>query len=178
MEPAQFQERLEDADIESRCKTQQPTAPGGLFTKDRFDVNLDDDTVTCPAGVTSQDPPHGDGGRHGLLRTLVHQLPAARQVHHLDQLGAPSASAPTKLRSPEPAGVRPTRTGKTTTGHASEGRTQARPPHAPTPRRTTSSVRGTVKVDADFSLLAAATNLARLAVLGTQTNLSGQWAAG
>ncbi|MGH3182357.1 MAG: transposase, partial [Streptosporangiaceae bacterium] len=57
-----FQERLEDADIESRCKTQRPTIPGGLFTKDRFEVNLDDDTVTCPAAVTVNVRRHADGG--------------------------------------------------------------------------------------------------------------------
>lgn len=48
----EFQQRLDDADIASRCRTQSPTAPGGLFTKDRFAINLDDDTVTCPNGVT------------------------------------------------------------------------------------------------------------------------------
>ncbi len=37
-------------------------------------------------------------------------------------------------------------------------------------------VRGQDKVDADFSVLAAATNLARLAVLGL-TNRGGAWAA-
>ena len=36
-------------------------------------------------------------------------------------------------------------------------------------------VRGTLKVDADFNLLAAATNLARLAVLGLRSTDSG-WA--
>ena len=35
------------------CKTQPPAPrPGGLFTKDRFDVDLDADTVTCPNEVT------------------------------------------------------------------------------------------------------------------------------
>ena len=39
--------------IEARCKTQPPSPlPGGLFTKDRFQINLADDTVTCPAAVT------------------------------------------------------------------------------------------------------------------------------
>src|SRR5487761_13753 len=57
----EFQERLEDADIESRCKTQRPTAAGGLFAKDRFEVNLDDDTVTCPAGAKVKIRRHADG---------------------------------------------------------------------------------------------------------------------
>src|SRR5271157_553292 len=33
-----FQERLEEEGIESRCKTQSPSAAGGMFAKDRFDV--------------------------------------------------------------------------------------------------------------------------------------------
>jgi IS5 family transposase len=37
-------------------------------------------------------------------------------------------------------------------------------------------VRGTVRVDADFRLLAAAANLARLAVLGLRSTTTG-WAA-
>ena len=48
----EFQSRLEGAGIDSGCKTQPPSAPGGRFTKDRFDINLGHDTVTCPAAVT------------------------------------------------------------------------------------------------------------------------------
>jgi hypothetical protein len=47
-----IQSRLEDEGIESKCKTQQPSARIGFFAKDRFVVNLEDDTVTCPNGVT------------------------------------------------------------------------------------------------------------------------------
>ena len=48
----EFQQRLDDEEIDSRCRTQPPSAPAGKFGKDRFDVKLDDDTVTCPAEVT------------------------------------------------------------------------------------------------------------------------------
>ncbi|MDQ3384356.1 MAG: transposase [Actinomycetota bacterium] len=49
----EFQQHLEDADIASGCRTQPPAPrPGGLFTKDAFTIDLDDDSVTCPAGVT------------------------------------------------------------------------------------------------------------------------------
>ena len=36
-----FHDRLGQAGIEDRCKTQTPTAAGGLFSKDRFGINLD-----------------------------------------------------------------------------------------------------------------------------------------
>jgi len=58
-----FQERLDGASIDSRCKTQQPTAPGGLFTKDCFVIDLHNSSVTCPAGER-RDPPRW----HGLFR--------------------------------------------------------------------------------------------------------------
>jgi hypothetical protein len=49
----EFLQHLADRGIESRCKTQPPAPlPGGLFTKDSFQINLADDTVTCPAEVT------------------------------------------------------------------------------------------------------------------------------
>jgi len=48
-----FHEVLERAGIDSKCKTQQPVAAGGLFPKDRFDIDLRADVVTCPAGNTA-----------------------------------------------------------------------------------------------------------------------------
>ncbi|MGH3371815.1 MAG: hypothetical protein ACRDPR_17625, partial [Nocardioidaceae bacterium] len=49
----EFQDLLARNDIRSHCKTQPPTAPAGRFAKDEFDVDLDDDTVTCPSGETT-----------------------------------------------------------------------------------------------------------------------------
>jgi len=48
----ELQSRLKDANIASKCKTQPPVAKNGLFTKDRFLVDLGTDTVTCPNDVT------------------------------------------------------------------------------------------------------------------------------
>jgi len=55
-----LQALLDQAGITSRCKTQQVTAPDGLFSKDRFAIDLDKGTVTCPAGVDGTNPrsPH------------------------------------------------------------------------------------------------------------------------
>lgn len=41
---------LEQAGAERNCKVQRPVAPGGRFSKDAFDVDLQAGTVTCPAG--------------------------------------------------------------------------------------------------------------------------------
>jgi hypothetical protein len=54
MAPGKLHDRLERAGIESKCKTQAPVGAGGRFTKDRFDVDPDADTVICPAGRTAR----------------------------------------------------------------------------------------------------------------------------
>ncbi|WP_203218544.1 transposase [Saccharopolyspora spinosa] len=46
-------ERLDGADIYKRLKVQPPAAAKGHFPKDRFDTDLDTQTVTCPAGHTA-----------------------------------------------------------------------------------------------------------------------------
>lgn len=55
-------QRLEDADIESKCKTQRPTTNGDLFTKERFEIDLENDTVACSAGVRVNIVRNNDGG--------------------------------------------------------------------------------------------------------------------
>ena len=44
-------------------------------------VDLDEDTVTCPAGDTAPHPPRPGRGRDRLLRRRLHRLPAARPLH-------------------------------------------------------------------------------------------------
>ena len=171
----EFQERLEDADIESRCKTQRPTAAGGLFAKDRFEVNLDDDTVTCPAGVKVKIRRHADGGGMAYfgdacaacsLRDKCTKSTGGRTIG-ISAHEATIARARRRQRDPAwKADYRATRPKvERKLGHLMRRKHGGR----------RARVRGTVRVDADFSLLAAATNLARLAVLDVHSTLSGQW---
>jgi IS5 family transposase len=170
-----FQDRLEDEGIESRCKTQNPTAAGGLFTKDRFEVNLDDDTVTCPAGVTVTLRRHSDGtGTASFgqscagcpLREQCTRSTAGRSVSiglHEEAL----ARARRRQRDP----------GWQDDYRSTRPKVERKLAHLMRRRHggRRARVRGRVKVDADFSLLAAATNLARLAVLGVQSSVGGCW---
>jgi hypothetical protein len=57
-----FQSRLESAGIASGCKTQPPVAPGGRYAKDRFAIDLDAGTVTCPNDVVVTIRRHADDG--------------------------------------------------------------------------------------------------------------------
>ena len=169
-----FQERLEDEGIESRCKTQNPVAAGGLFTKDRFDVNV-------TAGRSPARPVSAWrsalSAKAAAWRTSKTLVPPVRCDPSAPRrpADAPSASVPTKRRSPEPADASATPSGKTTTAPRAQG--EAKAAHLMRRRHggRRARVHGTVKVGADFNLLAAATNLARLAVLGVQSSVEGRW---
>ena len=111
----EFLDHLAEHGIDSRCKTQPPTAPGGRFPKDRFAINLDDDTVTCPAGVTVTIRRNGDGDGIASFADACADCPL-RSNAPTPKAGAPSASAATNSVSPTPAPNNTTLTGPPTTG--------------------------------------------------------------
>jgi hypothetical protein len=168
-----LQARLEDAGIDSGCKTQPATAPGGRFTKDRFGIDLPNDTVTCPAGRTVAIR-WGSGGSG-----------SASFAEHC-------AGCPLREQCTTSATGRTVPIGPHEQGHARARARHANPAWQADYRATRpkverklahlmrrkhggrrARVRGTTKVDADFRLLAAATNLARLAILGLHTTATG-----
>ncbi len=172
----QFHDRLDQAGIESKCKTQQPTTAGGLFTKDQFDIDLDDDTVTCPAGNSAPirrgadgagTASYGDACTGCPLREQCTKAAGGRSISigaHEKQLAAARA----RQRDPDwVADYRATRPKvERKIGHLMRrhhGGRRAR-------------VRGQTKVAADFALLAAAVNLARLAVLAVASTPHRGWA--
>ncbi len=169
-----FQERLEDEGIESRCKTQKPTAAGSLFTKDRFEVNLEDDTVTCPAGATVTIRRHRDGGGMAYFGDACAGCPLREQCTRSTagrtiSIGAHEAAlARARQRQRDPGWQDDYRT--------TRPKVERKLAHLMRRRHggRRARVRGTVKVGADFSLLAAATNLARLAVLGVRRSVEGR----
>ena len=160
-----FQDHLERAGIESKCKTQRPTTAGGLFAKDRFDIDLHEDTVTCPnqhtapirrgtngAGTAS----FGEACVGCPLRAQCTKAAGGRSIHvgaYEQQLTA----ARTRQRDPDwVADYRATRPKvERKIGHLMRRRHGGR----------RARVRGKTKTAADFALLAAAVNLARLAAL-------------
>lgn len=171
----EFLDHLAGNDIDSRCKTQPPTAAGGLFAKDCFVIDLDHDTVTCPneMTVTIRRGRDGDGiayfadacgacplraqcttakgGRTIRVGRYEHRLAAARAQQQ-------DPDWATDYRATRPKVERKL-------GHMMRRRHGGR----------RARVRGRRKVDADFNLLAAAQNLARLATLGLRSTPAG-WA--
>ena len=59
---ADFVEKIEAAGVEANIKVQAPSAQTGHFAKDAFDIDLDAQTVTCPAGVLVRIRKTPDGG--------------------------------------------------------------------------------------------------------------------
>jgi hypothetical protein len=166
---------LADSGITSRCKAQAPVNSGGFFTKDRFTMDLERGTVTCPAGVTVEARRHADGGGLAYFAGACATCPlragctsaregrtigVSRHEQHL-------AEARAAQRGPEwAADYRATRPKvERRLGHLMRRNHGGR----------RGRVRGKRKVDADFNLLAAAQNLARLAGLGLRSTRDG-WA--
>jgi hypothetical protein len=167
---------LEQAGAGIYCKVQPPVASGGRFTKDAFSIDLPGGAVTCPAGRTAPLRPAGDGriasfGAACASCPLASRCTTAKDGRSVwvgpyeEQL----ARARARQRDPDwKAGYTATRPKvERKIGHLMRRRHGGR----------RARVRGRLKVAADFTLLAAAVNLARLGVLGIAYR-NGAWAAG
>lgn len=172
----ELRQRLGDDGFEVRAKVPPASNKAGRYSKDDFDVDLDADTVTCPAGVTVSIRHRADGhggvaqfGNHctdcvrrerctestkgrkitiGAHEALLQQARADQQ--HQDWQALYRANRPTVERK---------------IAHlmrVAHGGRKAR-------------CRGVLRVTTDFVTRAAAVNLARLATLGVTHNGTG-WA--
>ncbi len=168
-----FHDRLGQAGITDRCKTQTPTAAGGLFSKDRFDIDLGAGTVTCPGAVTASIRPARAGGGTAYFASACPECPL--RTGCTTAAGGRTVSVgpheqtltDARARQSDPAWVADYRRTRPKVerklGHL------VRRHHGGRRAR----VRGTARVDADFRLLAGAVNLARLAVLGLRRTTQG-----
>jgi hypothetical protein len=161
-------ERVEGAGIRNGIKCQPPPAVKGHFPKDRFAIDLGAQTVTCPAGITVAIRARPSGRHAGAAgfgaacRTcpLAVQCTSAREGRtitigpHEARLAAARAAQASPAWQADYKATRPKVERKI--GHLMRRRHGGR----------RARVRGQLKIAADFALLAAAVNLARLAVLG------------
>jgi hypothetical protein len=161
-------DRLDTAGIDIKTKVQPPNAPGGRFTKDRFAIDLHNRQVTCPNRITVPIRPMHAHARH-----------AGRA-----DFGAACATCPLRGQCTH------SKTGRSITighheAHLAAARTRQTDPTWQADYRATrpkverkiahlmrrrhggrrARMRGRARVAADFTLLAAAVNLARLATL-------------
>src|ERR1700680_3079960 len=166
----EFQAHLDDNNMTSRCRTQPPAPrPGGLFTKDRFNINLENDTVRCPNDVTVPIRRHtkGDGvasfAEHCATCPLHDQCTTNKTGRTIYINVHEAALTRARQRQTDPEWQADYRANRPKVerklGHLMRRRHGGR----------RARVRAQPKVDADFNLLAAAINLARLATLGLRS---------
>lgn len=174
-------QQLDTAGIDIKTKVQPPVAPTGKFTKDRFEVNLRDATVTCPNGLTVAIRPVKGHARHAGKADF----------------GTACATCPLRGQCTE------SKTGRSITighheAHLTAARTRQQDPVWQADYRATrpkverkiahlmrrrhggrrARMRGQHRIAADFTLLAAAINLTRLATLGLTHTRQHGWTTG
>ena len=165
---------LETHGAVSRCKVQPAHALPGRFSKDDFRVDLEARTVTCPAGRVARLARHGRG-QQARFRGACAACPLASRC-------TTSASGRKIEVGPHEALL----AGGRTAGRDPAWRADYRATRPLVERKIAhlmrrrhggrrARVRGSLKVGADFALLAASVNLARLAVLGL-VRPAGTWA--
>jgi hypothetical protein len=158
--------KLDEAGIDVYTKVQQMGSRGGIYPQTAFNIDLDAETVTCPAGKTAPLWPRRNGSHRARFRKRCTGCPFREQcttakagrtvnVHaeferlhgHRKAQRAPQWQAAYKATRPKV---------ERKLGH------MMRRQHGGRRAR----VRGRLRVEHDFSLLTAAVNLARLATLG------------
>ena len=169
--------RLDDAGICNGIKCQPPAAIKGHFPKDRFAIDLDAKTVTCPADITApirasgRDRHAGEARFGAACRTcpLAAQCTSAKDGRTITIGPHEARLAAARQAQADPAWKADYR--------ATRPKVERKISHLMRRRHggRRARVRGLAKVAADFSLLAAAVNLARLGVLGA-TYRNGSWA--
>jgi hypothetical protein len=164
---------LEQQRLRPMVKAQLPTAPGGRFAKDQFRIDLQAQTVTCPARVTVAITPARRGGGRARFGVACSVCPL-RQACTSSVGGRVVAVHPheatlaaARRRQRDPAWLADYR--------ATRPKVERKLAHLLRRRHggRRARVRGLVRVTQDFKLLAAAVNLARLATLGLRSTPSG-----
>jgi len=163
---ADLVEKIQAAGAEANVKVQLPSAPSGCFSKADFKIDVDANTVTCPAGVLVQIGKSADGGGVAHfgdactdcgLRSTCTTSKSGRLVRVHAKEKTLQASRKRQSSSAWKADYRATRP-----------KVERKLAHLMFRRHggRRARVRGRVRVGHDFSLLAAAHNLKRLAKLG------------
>jgi hypothetical protein len=168
--------RLDAAGIDIKTKVQSPVAPTGKFTKDRFTIDLARQQVTCPGQITIAirpvrgHPRHAGKADFGAACTtcpLREQCTNSKTGRHITIGHHEARLAAARIRQTDPAwqadyrATRPKVERKIAhLMHRRHGGRRAR-------------MRGQARIAADFKLLAAAVNLARLATLGLTRGSTG-----
>lgn len=171
-------EHLDAAGIDIKTKVQAPNAPAGKFTKDQFTIDLAAGTATCPNQITTPIRPitghdrnagRADFGRACSDCPLRQQCTDSKTGRAITISRWETYLATARTRQTDPAWQADYR--------ATRPKVERKIAHLMRRRHggRRARTRGLHRVTADFTLLAAATNLARLATLGLTTTPHSGW---
>jgi hypothetical protein len=162
---ADLVEKLEAAVIEPNVKVQPPTARAGKFSQDDFRIDLDGCTVQCPAGQLVKLRLSKDGSGEAQFGPLCSDCPLAQKCTE-SKTGRTVYVHP-KHRTLDRARRRQRDPNWKARYRATRPKVERKIAHLMRRKHggRRARVRGRVRVGHDFSLLAAAVNLARLAAL-------------
>ena len=167
---------LEQMGATPMVKVQGPHARNGCFTKDRFVIDLAAGVVTCPYNVTVALRPLNDGGGHASFGKACSGCPLRTQCTTARDGRVISVGVHEALL--QEARQTQADPGWQADYNATRPKVERKQAHCMRRRHggRRARVRGKVRVDQDFKLLAAVANFARLAVLGVAST-AGTWAA-
>ena len=162
-------DQLDAAGIDTKTKVQPPNAPKGKFPKDRFTIDLHARTVTCPNGTTvairptngrTRDVGRADFGAACTTCPLRAQCTDSKTGRTITISRWETQLTAARSRQTDPAWRADYR--------ATRPKVERKIAHLMRRRHggRRARMRGQARIGADFTLLAAAVNLARLATLG------------
>jgi hypothetical protein len=161
-------EHIEEAGAEANVKVQAPSAPKGNFSKDDFQIDVDAGTVTCPAGRLVPLRRSKDGA--GLASFAPHCADCPLRSKCTDSKRGRSIRAHPREQTLQRSRARQRDPSWKHRYRATRPKVERKFGHMMQRRHggRRARVRGRERVGHDFALLAAATNLKRLATLGVR----------
>lgn len=150
---------------ELHLKVQLPSAREGQFSKEDFSIDLEKATVTCPAGVIAQIAPLKDRGGAAEFGQACKACPLREKCTNSKTGRTITLNKHERLLQKERA--RQKNREWQANYKATRPKVERKQAHMMRRRHggRRARVRGTLRIGHDFALLAAATNLRRLAVL-------------
>lgn len=170
---ADFLDQLESAHIEPNVHVQPPVAPHGHFSQDRFAIDTEAGTVTCPQGQLVKLRRKSDGSQVAEFGAHCRDCPLRAQC--TDSKEGRKVNVHPKHETLRRARNRQKDPKWKERYRATRPKVERKLAHLMRRKHggRRARVRGRVRVAQDFALLAAAVNLARLAALGTHLPKAG-----
>ena len=169
---ADLVEHIEAAGAEANVKVQPPSATKGHFAQDAFTIDIDAKTVTCPSGQLVQIRLQKDGS--GAAGFGIHCAPCQLRAQCTDSASGRTMRIHPKHKTLTRSRARQRDPNWKKRYRAIRPKVERKLAHMMRRKHggRRARVRGSVRVAHDFALLAAAVNLARLAVLGLHLQTS------